>query len=293
MPRRPRYHVPGDFYHVIARGNQQQDIFRQEDDYLRYLSYLAIYAPKYAVKVHAYALMTNHVHLIVQEGDHPLGLFMKGVQQGYAQYVNKRYEQTGHLFQGRYKAFRIDGDQYLLTLVRYIHLNPVNAGLVQNPADYRWSSHRHYYSGSGEGVVETAEIRGLMEEYKNTEIGDYQLLPEMSRRLLVTAATKRSIVVDTHEVSPSDLMPLPEIMRRVVAHTGIPTEEIIGPRQDQQTKTARWLFIWEAIEAGHPLVDLARYLGRSRAAITKAAQSIQADLQSGGPWAGLISSFRN
>ncbi len=144
MARRPRVFASGLLYHVIVRGNQRQKTFRSDDDYKAYLDRLEKYRAKFHVRIYAYCLMPNHVHLLLETGSTPLAKFMQGLQQSYTQYFNRSYRKVGHLFQGRYKAIICDKDKYLLALVRYIHLNPVRARLAKRPERYPHSGHRSY-----------------------------------------------------------------------------------------------------------------------------------------------------
>jgi REP element-mobilizing transposase RayT len=151
MARRPRVHFPTALYHVIARGNQRQAIFSDEKDFRTYLSYLSEYKNKYSFHLYAYALMRNHLHLLMEAEESPLSKIMQVLQFRYTRYFNKRYRKVGHLFQGRYKAILCDKDVYLLELVRYIHLNPVRAGMVRRPEKYPWTGHLSY---GGKGKVD-------------------------------------------------------------------------------------------------------------------------------------------
>ena len=134
MARRARLFAPGILYHVIVRGNYRQKTFLNPRDYEAYLERLGRYRKRFGVTVYVYCLMSNHAHLLVETGSQPLSRFMQGLQQSYTQYFNRKYHKVGHLFQGRYKAIVCEKDEYLLTLVRYIHLNPVRAKLVQSAA---------------------------------------------------------------------------------------------------------------------------------------------------------------
>ena len=161
MARKPRVHFPGALYHVISRGNQCQVIFRADADRRRYLELLDRYRARYQFQLRAYVLMTNHVHLLMEVGKHPLAKIMQGLQQSYTLYFNRKYKLVGHLFQGRYKDILCDRDSYLLELVRYIHLNPVRSKMVTDPAEYAWSSHRDYLNGettNGAAMVQSEWI---------------------------------------------------------------------------------------------------------------------------------------
>lgn len=144
MPRSPRVHVPGGFYHAILRGNHRQAIFHREDDYRTFERILADALVRYGAHLHAYCWMPNHVHLAIQVGEVPLGKLMQLVASRYARWKQGSVPTTGHLFERRYRAKLVDADRYLLGLIRYVHRNPVRAGMVADAADYAWSSHRAY-----------------------------------------------------------------------------------------------------------------------------------------------------
>lgn len=144
MPRRTRVHIPGSIYHVILRGNAREPVFFQDKDRQRLNDLVAEGLERYASRLHAFCWMTNHIHAAIQVSNEPLSRLMCWLASRYARYLNRTRERTGHVFERRHRAFLVSDDAYLLSLVRYIHLNPVNAGLVENPEQYPWSSHRNY-----------------------------------------------------------------------------------------------------------------------------------------------------
>jgi putative transposase len=154
MARLPRYVIPGQPQHVIQRGNNRQEIFCADEDYQFFLQKLHAAGKKHSCDIHAYALMTNHVHLLVtphtKDG---IGKLMQMLGRYYVQYFNQRYKRSGTLWEGRYKATLIDSKQYLFTCMRYIELNPLRVGMVTHPADYPWSSYRHNALGQPDAVV--------------------------------------------------------------------------------------------------------------------------------------------
>lgn len=158
MARKPRVEFEGAFYHVIVRGNQRQQIFRDDHDRLYYLKRVEHYRQRYRFRIYSYVLMSNHVHFLFETGGTPLSKILQGIQFTYTQYYNRRYRTVGHLFQGRYKAILCDRDTYLLELVRYIHLNPVRLKHPQELDTYRWSSHGAYLGRNGPVVVDTALV---------------------------------------------------------------------------------------------------------------------------------------
>ena len=144
MARKPRIHYPGAIYHVMLRGNDKQPIFYKDEEYRFFENILAEGLKQYSLVLHAYCWMKNHVHMALQVKEKPLSKLMQNVSQRYTYWFNKRYDRVGHLFQGRYKAILVDQDAYLKELIRYIHLNPVRADIVNDPGDYLLSSHAAY-----------------------------------------------------------------------------------------------------------------------------------------------------
>jgi len=142
MARLPRLFIKDCPQHLIQRGNNRQAIFFADEDYTVYLDKLKDFSEKYQVKVHAYVLMTNHVHLLVStEHEGAISKMMQSIGRYYVLYINKTYQRTGTLWEGRYKSTLVDSDNYLFTVMRYIEMNPVRAGMVEHPADYPWSSY--------------------------------------------------------------------------------------------------------------------------------------------------------
>ncbi|MGN8200541.1 transposase [Salinisphaera sp. RV14] len=152
MPRLPRFNLSGVPQHVIQRGNNRQACFFDEDDYLFYLECLQTAAGVSGCDVHAYVLMTNHVHLLVTpHRDRAVSRMMQSVGRRYVGQVNRRHERTGTLWEGRYRASPVESERYLLACYRYIELNPVRAqGMADMPDDYRWSSYHANALGRGD-----------------------------------------------------------------------------------------------------------------------------------------------
>ncbi len=154
MPRRLRLALAGVAVHLIQRGNNRGACFFGDQDYVRYLDHLVEFAPKFGCAVHAFVLMTNHVHLLLtpQQADGPSRL-MQRVGQHYVQYVNRTYRRSGTLWEGRFRSCLAQSEDYVLACYRYIELNPVRAGMVRHPADYRWSSYRANGQGTLSSIV--------------------------------------------------------------------------------------------------------------------------------------------
>ena len=155
MARLPRYFLPGQPQHLIQRGNNRNALFFRNQDYHFYLDCLQDASLKNGVAVHAYVLMTNHVHLVVTPDDEQgLPRMMQRVGLRYAKYINRLYRRTGTVWEGRYRAAPIDTDNYLLACYRYVELNPVRAGMVQQPAAYPWSSYAHHGLSRPDPVIQ-------------------------------------------------------------------------------------------------------------------------------------------
>ncbi|MHB1374729.1 MAG: transposase [Thauera sp.] len=154
MARQPRLVIPGLPQHVIQRGNNRQAIFAAERDYLLFLDLLQASAERFGVQVHAYVLMTNHVHLLVTPATHTgVAQMMQAIGRRYVRHFNDTQGRTGALWEGRYRATVVESARYLLACMRYIELNPVRANLARTPGDYRWSSYRCNAHGQPDPLV--------------------------------------------------------------------------------------------------------------------------------------------
>ena len=142
MPRRPRINLAGYPQHVVQRGHNREACFFADEDYLFYLHWLREGAKKYTCDIHAYALMTNHVHLLLTaHRPDAISRLMQSLGRRYAQYVNRVYGRSGSVWEGRFKASLIQAEEYLLTCMRYIELNPVRVDMVRDPGEYRWTTY--------------------------------------------------------------------------------------------------------------------------------------------------------
>jgi len=157
MPRTAREKSETGIYHVIARGINRQDIFHDDEDRKRYLETLKRITVENFSKVFGYCIMSNHIHLIIKEGEAGISQLMKRLGASYAYWYNLKYQRTGHVFQDRFKSENVEDDRYLLTVVRYIHLNPVKAAIVNKPEEYIWSSCRAYY-GCPEYLLDLTQV---------------------------------------------------------------------------------------------------------------------------------------
>ena len=144
MGRPLRIEFPGAHYHVTTRGNERKEVFKSRRDREKFLYYLESAVMRYGAVIHAYCLLNNHYHLLMETPSGNLSQIMQHINGAYTNYFNTKRKRSGHLFQGRFKAILIEADEYVTELSRYIHLNPVRAGMVKRPEEYPWSSYRDY-----------------------------------------------------------------------------------------------------------------------------------------------------
>ncbi len=162
MPRRSRIILANVPQHIIQRGNNCTACFYADEDYVRYLDWLKEYANKTDCQIHAYVLMTNHVHLLASTNTtEAIGAMMKALSQRYVQYINRSYKRSSTLWEGRFKSCPTQAETYLLACQRYIELNLARANMVQHPAEYRWSSYQSNAQGVNNAIIKPTHFMRL------------------------------------------------------------------------------------------------------------------------------------
>ncbi|MBS4212875.1 REP-associated tyrosine transposase [Neobacillus rhizophilus] len=228
MPRSARVKSMSGVYHIMWRGANRQEIFHDDEDCNRFLDILAKYKRESELEIYAWCLMGNHVHLLLREGKEDISNTMKRIGVSYASYYNWKYDTTGHLFQGRFKSENVEDNRYLLTVTRYIHQNPVKAGIVDRPNEWKWSSCREYYAfkpHDKRNLLDANFILGkispdqtfAMEKFKeyNEKINNDECLEEKRRRL----PDEEARVVIKKLIGPGDITRvkvLPKAQRKEV-----------------------------------------------------------------------------
>lgn len=181
MPRSPRKQSATGIYHIIMRGNEQQEIFRDSWDYNKFLSILDSSRKKSGFALYAWCLMPNHIHLLIKEKNEPVGKVIQGICSSYVFWYNTKYDRIGHLFQARFKSVPVEDETFFLQVVRYIHLNPVNGKLCVSPEKYAYSSYRYYFN-SGKyaddnlifGLISKNEFEQFHKEKSDDIRSDYE-----------------------------------------------------------------------------------------------------------------------
>ncbi len=255
MSRPLRIHFEGAFYHITARGNNKENVFCDAPDREKYLHFVERYKGRFDFRLHAYALMPNHVHLLIETGKDPLSKIMQALQTSYTMYFNKRYGRVGHVFQGRFRSLLCDKDSYLIELVRYIHLNPIRAGLVRNLKDYPWTSHGEYLGKKRlvytEMVLEMlGGTKGYLDFIKAAvKKPDSILFPEIKERCFIgdphfIEAMQAESVTAENLPEPINRISLEEVINEVSRHFNLSPEDILGKRKTREIAMARSIAIY-------------------------------------------------
>jgi len=161
MPRQARIYSETGIYHIMMRGNEKRKIFLDDEDRRRFIYTLFEKASEEKSDIYAYCLMDNHIHLLLHEDGANIARLMKRINVSFVYYFNKKYKRVGHLFQDRYKSEVVDNEDYLLAAVRYIHNNPVKAGIVRSPEEYWWSSYYDYINTKKRNELITDKILNI------------------------------------------------------------------------------------------------------------------------------------
>jgi REP element-mobilizing transposase RayT len=271
-------HVPGGLYHVILRGNHQQAIFELPADYQTFEDLLARALRRYDARVHAYCWMTNHVHLAAQVGDARLGRLIQSVASSYARRKQQKVPTTGHLFERRYRATLVDTDSYWLTLVRYIHRNPVEAGLVPDCGDYRWSSHGSYLGRGCPAWLTTAPTLAMFgDTILEATAAYHRFMASSSTRFAAlevgacVAAGGAPQRLATFELGGQrNLQSLEQVVMDVTAELDVDQALLASGRRDSTLVHARLEIARRALNAGvASLATVAARLGRSASTLSE------------------------
>jgi putative transposase len=283
MPRPARLHVPGGYYHVILRGNHREALFGHTRDRHALNDIVADVVRRFEVRIHAFCWMSNHLHALLQIADRPLGQVMQRIAVRYSRYRHKSLRTTGHLFERRYRAKLVDVDAYFLTLLRYIHLNPVKARMVSDPADYPWSSHRAYLGTESSAWVTTkfglslfstdlARARRAYGQFILQSSADESNLEEHSHpddsRILGTDSFIASIPLAPHKLRSH--LTLEQLAASICHQHSISLQLLRSPSRARRLARPRLVLATQAVEQHiATLADVARFLHRDPSALTK------------------------
>jgi putative transposase len=287
MGRLPRLHVPGGYYHVMLRGNHRQDLFATDADRLKLNNIVAGVTESCGARSHAFCWMSNHLHLLIQIGDRPLGKVMQRIAMRYSRYRHRQLRTTGHLFERRYRAKLVDVDDYVIALLRYIHRNPVVAGMVKDPADYPWSSHRAYLGlqtlpwlttdvalglfGSTAIAARDAYARWMAQEsYASEERLWDEAHPDDAR---VLGGDRFLSALPPFKIVPRSAETLEQLAQRICVASGISLEHIRSSSRTRKLTAVRLAIAVDAINNRvATIAQVAAYFGRDASGVSKLLQ---------------------
>lgn len=246
MGRNPRVHYSGAIYHVMSRGVDGRDIFIEDSDRVEFLDRLRRIVEDASANVLAYCLMGNHFHLAIRVGSTSLASIMQRVLTSYAQVINRRHHRRGHLFEARYKAIICLTDAYLAALIRYIHMNPVRAGIVSRPQDWPWSS-----AFGDNSPADFQEDLLDFDPWRKGQTQDFDMLrqEEIERRSL------------------------DDLGATISSQTGIDLEDMRSGDCRRTVVAAKRQFAQEAIRCGYQLTDVAKWMNSALCSVSRYARA--------------------
>ncbi|GCF86133.1 transposase [Geobacter sp. SVR] len=275
---------------MILRGNARQDIFFEDGDRFRFYLLMQEGVERYQYRVHAFCLMSNHIHLLVQVSDVPLSRIMQNLSFRYTRWANWRQGKSGHLFQGRFKAVLVDADAYLAELVRYLHLNPVRVGIAVDPLAYPWSSHHAYCGKETIPWLCTDFVLHGFDKHSDTarkRFGGFVLdglagghRPEFhghgsaDSRLLGDESFAERVLNDNDGIPPGR-MGIRELVSSACRHYGV-DEDALGERTHRASRL-RAMIAWLALDTeGCTLTEVASLTGRDLSTLSSAVRKLRA-----------------
>ena len=296
MARQLRIEYEGAFYHVTSRGNQRGEVFWDEQDREGLKRILERTKERYGYLLHGYVFMTNHYHLLVETPHANIKQIMQNINTSYTVFVNRKYQRSGHLFQGRYKAFIVDKEGYLLELGRYIHLNPVRAGLVKRPEDFKWSSYWDYVrSRKVGGLVDTDETLSLFSELRDVAIRKYRgfinegvdgrsPLENATGSILGDERFRERVVRYLRDISDKGAIPdirkirkkqgVDEIVKGVARYYGMMEVDLL--RRRRRTEGERKVAVYlSKVLSGEKNVEIGSVFGITIQAVTNAVRRVE------------------
>lgn len=296
MARQLRIEYEGAFYHVTSRGNQREKIFWDDKDKEEFNRILKKTKERYGYLLHTYVLMDNHYHLLIETPHANLKQAMQNINTSYTVYTNKRHKRFGHLLQGRYKAFIVDKESYLLELGRYIHLNPVRAGIAKRPEEYKWSSYREYIHGvmhpaitdTDDTLYSFSKKRAIAvkkyQEYVNAGILEPSPLNKAFGSILGDETFKGRVIRYLKGVPDKTEIPeikkiktkheVEEIARKTAKYYGIREDEILKRKKATERQRKIAIYLCKTL-SGKKNVEVGRIFGITIQAVTNAVRDIE------------------
>jgi putative transposase len=288
VPRRLRLHLPGGFYHATLRGNHQQDIFVAEGDRKLLNLIVGRALETFGARIHAYCWMTNHLHFLVQVGTEPLAGPMRQIASEFARAMQSKLATTGHYFERRYHATLVDVETYLKALVRYIHLNPLVAGIVSEPARFPWSSHRAYLGFEREPWLTTDMVWSVFGSTRDRAITAYRKFMDAGDDCepltsLIAEGAERKAILGSDDflartrpmtLSAHSRQTLEDLLAEACRRFDVTRAQLESPARDRyMTKVRAWIAHQGRIRSIASLAAIARILCRHEATLREAIRN--------------------
>jgi len=280
MGRRPRARFKGAIFHVIKRGNNREYIFKAEEDKQYFLMYLDHVNEDGVFELLGYVIMDNHYHLIIGTKEKALDKIMQHVNNAYSKNYNKRYKRTDHVFGGRYKAILVNDDAYLLSLLRYVHQNPVRAKMCKQVKDYRWSSDQ-YYRNNIKKQVHIDKILNMFSENRKIALEEYERFMDQAEPIIrAIDFYEDGEVIGDYEQKPDPTETgnknstenlLDELLRRVVDNEA-DFKLIKSASRKRSLRNYKINYVKAAVERGYTFKEIGKNIGLSAEAVNKMVQ---------------------
>lgn len=271
MARPLRVEYPGAVYHVIQRGNNGELVFERRSDKQYLIDQLYKAAAVYGVEIFAFVIMSNHFHLAIRASTEPLSKVMHRINTSYSVYYNKSKDRSGHVFGGRYKALPVKDDRYMVALIKYIHRNPIRAGICVNVTEYPWSSDRQYRQTTS-GFVNTGLLLNMLSEKALRARQKYSLLMEQDEDSNIKKQIYNVDVTIESEFQQKSFSEGRKPLDKILIDTGVNQEDFglikSGSRKRRLT-AAKVAYAKAAHIEGYSLEEIARLIGVSAVAILK------------------------
>lgn len=290
MARKPRIHIPSAFYHVMLRGNAGDDIFFSNEERRHFCSLLQDGVTRFSYRIHAFCLMDNHVHLVIQVGNTSLSTIMQNLTSRYTRWFNSRHKRIGHLFQGRFKAIMVDEESYLLELVRYVHLNPVRAGMVNQLDEHHWNSNMAYAGDMTCSWLYTDEVLSMFSSNHDTARANFaQFMDEgesvshrpefhggeIDARILGDDRFAERVLCDDR-ANNNNACSLTKAIEIVSQHYGVSASALSERGRLRNLSEARAVIAWLLRNHGkESLSEVARYFNRDISTMSSAVRRLE------------------
>ncbi len=290
MSRKPRIHVVGGLYHVILRGNARQDVFLNAVDRIDWQSIIERTLADYEHRLHAFCWMRNHVHMALQAGTNPLGQAMSFLASQYARRFNRRHRRSGHLFERRYRAILVQEQNYLKELVRYIHMNPLRASVVDRLAEYRWSSHNLYLGAQKHDWLTQDYVLAMFGSTRRDAIKNYRAFMDEAASPACTDQLRRGSKTDdrllgddtwltkilANESRSAAPQTLDEIVSTVCEAHNLDEKSLSLPRGSHLHSEIRAKIAIQAVDNGVASIsEVARRFNRSQSALSQVMRRLR------------------